>query len=173
MIKQVQYFDDKTGEVFKTNKTKYPNSFTDEGMLYKARSSKAIFDKKMDLPDCLTFADKGRFFELARRTYRQTNFLGYRSNGKVKPYTDEQIGEILALNERQAKRYINKLIKLGVMARCRVQFNTLVEIQYYINPLYYLESKRLNDNLYLLFRSELDKHLPEWAKVEFKKRNNL
>ena len=93
--------------------------------------------------------------------------LGYRGNGGIRPYNDLQIWQIVGLKEHRAKKFIRKMISLGIMARATVEVGGGKEVQYYVNPIYFFSSNRIPLSLYLLFRHELDKVLPAWVKAEY------
>jgi hypothetical protein len=60
------------------------------------------------------------------------------------------------MKPRQAYRFVEKMIKLGIMARVKVECENHTQTQYYINPMYYFSSNRLPLNLYLMFQPQLD-----------------
>lgn len=180
MEKVVTYKDDQ-GDVVKEKKHYYPNRFDDEkGFLFQMGGG--VYKKFLQIPfpDEMTDAEIGKLMRLANFMWKDTNMLGYRGHGGVKPYSIKDMARLLGakenengmelikpLGERQIERFIKKMMDLGVMARSTVVTGGLTEIQYYINPLYAFSGTRINYNLYLLFHKSLDKYIPEWARKRF------
>ena len=168
MIRETSYINQDTGEVYKCKVRHIAAAFDDEkGYLFWARKGFAKSFLGVDFPDSMTMTERGQMSTLAKKIWSNTNMLGYRGNGGVKPYSDVQIGQIIGLKEYQAKKFIRKMIRLGIMARATVEVGGGKEVQYYINPIYFFSSNRIPLSLYLLFRKELDKVLPAWVKAEY------
>ena len=117
----------------------------------------------IDLPEQVTYAEAGRLTKLSRRMWGDTNMLGYKGNGTIKPYDIEGIGRIVDLRQRQAYTFVNKMLELGVMAKVKIETKEHKEVQYYLNPLYFFNNTRLSFNLYLIFKEQLNHFLPRWV----------
>lgn len=168
VIKETKYIDEKTGELIMGKKQRVGERFDPEkGYLF--RNQKHGFKQFDDIafPDSLTDSEIGKLTRLAKNIYRDSNLLAYRGNGGIKPHTPETISKIISLGQRQTQRFLSKMINLGVIARCRVEVGEKKEIHYYMNPLYFFSGNRVNLNLYLLFRNQLDPYIPGWAKNLF------
>ena len=113
------------------------------------------------------FADIGRLHVLAENTYADTNMIAYYKNKKYYPAGIKEISEMIRLCERNTKDFLKKMIDLGIMAKAIVNSNEQIDIQYYLNPLYFLSSKYLSPGLYMLFRKQLDEYLPQWVIKKF------
>jgi len=74
---------------------------------------------------------------------------------------------MIRLCERNTKDFVKRMIDLGIMAKAIVNSNEQIDVQYYLNPLYFLSSKYLSPGLYMLFRKQLDDHLPQWVIKKF------
>ena len=164
-----------TGEVLGKNKQqKFLSKRFDPGKGYLWRSSgggvKTFFD--VPYPENMSMIDRGRMATLAKCIWHDTNMLGYRGHGRIKPYGIEGIGKIIGLDAKKASAFIRRMIRLGVIKDIPVPFGEEIEIQYYVNPVYYFAGPRLSGNLYVLFHRELDELLPEWVKQEFAKADN-
>lgn len=171
MIKQTRLINS-NGEVIKNKVHHIAAAFDEEkGYLFWARKSHAKSFLDTPYPPGMTHTEIGRIAVLAKKIWSNTNMLGYRGNGGVKPYDVEQIGKIIELGPRQAARFIDKMIKVGMMARVRVDSGGKKETQYYINPIFYFSGNRISLNLYLIFKEQLDRVLPEWVKVEYMKQS--
>lgn len=142
--------------------------FDDEkGYLLWPRKNFAKSYQTVDFPKELNWAERGRLATLAKKIWSNTNMLGYRGNGGIRPYDIKQIGKIIGLKERAATRFMRKMEKHRIIKPIPVKFGDRVEVQYYFNPVYYFSNNRLSFNLYLLFHEELDPLLPDWVKKEF------
>lgn len=168
MVRDTAYVDVETGEVYSRKRRFVDVQFDEEkGYLFWNRRSHVKTFNHVDFPAEMSFADIGRMAKLAKRVWRDTNMLAYRSDGGVKPYDVERIAEVIGLGPRQAYRFIAKMINLGIMAKVKVEVGGKKEIHYYLNPIHFCSSNRINLNLYLLFRDQLDQVLPEWVKQKF------
>lgn len=168
MIKKWTYYDQKSGEVFCEKKQYVNPAFNEEkGYLFWNRKDSSKTFKEIHFPDKMSWEDIGRLTVLTKYIFSNTNMLGYRGNGCVKPYGVTKIAEIIKLSEQRTGRYLSKLIGLGVMAKVKVTIQDKTEYQYYINPLYFFSSNYMPLNLYLLFRKQLDNYLPTWVKQKF------
>lgn len=171
MIKQTRLISNE-GEVIKNRVHHIAAAFDEEkGYLFWIRKTHTKSFADTPYPPSMTHTEIGRMAVLAKRIWSNTNMLGYRGNGGVKPYDVEQIGKTVDLGPRQAARFVEKMIKVGMMARVRVDSSGKKETQYYINPIFYFSGNRISLNLYLIFKEQLDKVLPEWVKAEYMKQS--
>lgn len=168
MIKQTNTIDETTGEILKREIRFISAAFDEEkGYLFWVRKSFAKSFQEIDFPKEMNYAERGRMVTLAKRIWSNTNMLGYRGHGGVRPYDTDKIGELIGLKPRQAKRFMDKMISLGIIAKVDVRVEGKRETHYYVNPLYFFSSNRLPLNLYLIFRKQLDPHLPSWVKQRY------
>jgi hypothetical protein len=164
VIKKTQYINTGTGEIQKENTQFIAAAFHDEkGYLFWARKNFAKSFVDVDFPKSMTMKERGQMATLAKKMWSTTNMLGYRGNGGVKSYDDEQIGGIVGLKAYQAKSFVRKMIKVGMIAKVIVTVGDERVIQYYVNPIYFFGSNRIPLNLYLIFKNQLDKVLPGWV----------
>ncbi len=168
MLKETRYKDETTGEV-RGGKVRHIAAAFDEekGYLFWARKSAAKSYMDVPYPKEMSHSEIGKLAILAKHIWSNTNMLGYRGNGGVRPYTAEQIGKLVGLKKYQGGAFLRKMIRLGVMARVEIKSEGRQEIQYYINPIYFFSSNRIPLNLYLIFRDQLNKVLPGWVKERF------
>lgn len=168
MYKRVTTIDE-DGVILNTKDFKYTIFDNEKGYLFKNRSyyfkgfkvDNRLSDKVSD------FADIGRLHVLAENTYANTNMIAYYKNKKYYPAGIKEISEMIRLCERNTKDFVKKMIDLGIMAKAIVNSNEQIDVQYYLNPLYFLSSKYLSPGLYMLFRKQLDEHLPQWVINKF------
>ncbi len=161
-----------TGEVIDQYKqtTYFPARFDEEkGYLWKVQSNGARMFSEVPFPEKMSMIDRGRMVTLAKHIWSKTNMLGYRGHGGVRPYSVKQIGELIDLSPEQTERFLKRMYGLEMIKPVSVPFGERIEIQYYVNPLYFFSGNRLSLNLYALFHEELEKHLPDWVKEEFAK----
>lgn len=171
MIKKTTIINEQTGEKYSEREVKFTPAFDEEkGYLFWARRGYVKSFHEMDFPEEMNDLDIGRMARLAKLIWASTNMLGYRGNGGVKPYSIDMIAEILKMEPRQTYRFIEKMIRLGVMARVRIDTENAKETHLYINPIYFFSSNRIPLNLYLIFSKQLDKVLPAWVREEFRRK---
>jgi hypothetical protein len=165
-VKKTTIFaDELTGEIY-SQKSQLTGKRFDHEKGYLFRNQAGGFSQFYDVPfpDDMTDIEIGRMTRLAKKMWRNTNMLGYRGNGGIKPYDIGGIARVIGLQQRQAYNFINKMIALGVVAKVRIDSKGMTDYQYYVNPLYYNSSNRIPLNLYLLFRKQLDPYIPSWAR---------
>jgi hypothetical protein len=168
VIKRTTIADETTGEVHSTKVQYISAAFHEEkGYLFWARKGFAKSFQDVPYPREMTFEEIGRVAVLAKHIWSNTNMLGYRGNGGVKSYNVEQIGGLIGLKRRQAYNFVNKMLRLGILAKVNIKMEGKTETQYYINPIYFFASNHIPLNLYLIFRRQLDAVLPDWVKQQF------
>ena len=168
MYKRITTIDE-DGVILNIKDFKYTIFDNEKGYLFKNRSyyfkgfkvDNRLSDKVSD------FADIGRLHVLAENTYADTNMIAYYKNKKYYPAGIKEISEMIRLCERNTKDFVKRMIDLGIMAKAIVNSNEQIDIQYYLNPLYFLSSKYLSPGLYMLFRKQLDEYLPQWVINKF------
>jgi hypothetical protein len=160
------------GEVRSVQEKNFAPVFDEEkGYLFWARKSFAKSFHDVDFPEEMNDLEIGRMARLAKRIWSNTNMLGYRGNGGVRPYSTDKIAEVLNMKTRQAYRFIEKMVKLGVLARVKVETGGSKETHLYVNPIYFSSTNRIPLNLYLIFRKQLDEVFPEWVKESYRRQN--
>lgn len=168
MIKATSYYDQDTGELYKTNLKHVDASFDEEkGYLFWNRKKYAKTFQELDYPDALTDAEIGKLSRLSKKLYANTNLISYRGNGGIRPCSVEMMADLLGLEFKQMQRFLKKMMRLGIMAKAEIRSENALETQYYMSPLYYFTSNRIPLNLYLLFRQQLDRVLPLWVQNKF------
>ena len=168
MYKRITTIDE-DGVILNIKDFKYTIFDNEKGYLFKNRSyyfkgfkvDNRLSDKVSD------FADIGRLHVLAENTYADTNMIAYYKNKKYYPAGIKEISEMIRLCERNTKDFVKRMIDLGIMAKAIVNSNEQIDVQYYLNPLYFLSSKYLSPGLYMLFKKQLDEHLPQWVINKF------
>ena len=147
--RRIKYFDDEAGYLFRLNK----------------EAIKTF--KGCGLPSDLGEVETARVYRLSLVTHKGSNLICYRSGNVIKAMDNERIAKYLEVSERQASRFVNRMIEKRIIGKVRVRIGHRTETQYYVNPIYFFNGKWLSYNLYFLFKRDLDGILPEWVKERF------
>ena len=137
----------------------------EKGYLYKSHR-KGLHFLDEDSIDC-SFQEKGMLFELLHHTYKDSNILSKRTKNGIRPLKTEGISNILGLGKSQTYSILNKFIRYKIMARVKIELGGKIEIQYWLNPTYFLSGKYINSNLYFVFRDSLFNKIPEYIRDKF------
>lgn len=162
--------DMETGEIKpgKSSITYFPPRFDEEkGYLWWTQKTYAKMFCSVPYPKDLSMIDRGRLATLAKCIWSKTNMLGYKGHGGIRPYDIGQIAKIIETDVKQAAKFMNRMAAARIIKPVKVPFGERIETQYYVNPLYFFADNRLSLNLYLIFREELDAHIPAWVKEEY------
>lgn len=166
--KETRLIDRDTGEIYNSKVHPIAPVFHEEkGYLFWPRKSFAKSFLDISFPKELSFKEIGQLTILAKKMCPKTNMLGYRGNGGTRPYNIDKIGAVIGLKSSQSYSFVRKMIRLGVMAEVKIKSEGSIEIQYYINPIYFFSGNRISLNLYLIFHRQLDKYLPMWVVHKF------
>lgn len=141
----------------------------DKGLLWQSKNiSTKMFDD-VKLSEFIT--NKQEFANihlLAEKIYKQTNAIMVRvSKTKVRFATIEDMCNIIDLCERNTRIFINKMIKLKILAKRIDKIGERREEKYLMNPLLFFSSKWLSADLYFAFKDSLDNYLTNWQKQMF------
>jgi hypothetical protein len=145
-----EMFDKEKGYLFQ-NQTRFIKTFQDT-----------------PLPESTTKPDIASLFLLSKEIYADTNMIGYRGYGGVRPMTISQMAKVIRDTDRHTVSFLGRMIGTRVMARVEVTVGDETVTQYYFNPIYFFSSTRLSRNLYLLFQKDIDYVIPEYAKQKFR-----
>lgn len=168
MQKITTFLDEETGEIVAQKQLGIGKRFDPEkGYLFRNQAGGFSQFYDIPFPEGMTDIEIGKMTRLAKKMWGSTNMLGYRGNGGIKPYSISGIAKVIGLEKRQTYNFINKMIKLGIIAKVKIETKGETDFQYYVNPLYYNSSNRIPLNLYLLFRVQLNEYIPLWAKKLF------
>lgn len=170
VIKEERTIVLETGELMHQRKRVSKFSLFDEerGYMLFLNNNQVRTFPHIDWPDGITKIDRANLFELSRHIYSKTNMLAYRGNHDViKPMDEYRMASIVDLCEKRFKTWLNRMIRLGMIARMTIEIEGMTVTQYYLNPLYFFSDKYLPLNLYLLFQTQIDRHIPWWAKQRF------
>jgi hypothetical protein len=156
------------GEVISEKSLAYKGRFDAEsGYLFWSQRNFVKSFPGVELPEELTDDERGKMDRLSHKVFSNTNMLAYQSRDGVTPYGMKDIQDTLKVGQRQTYRFVDKMLRLGIMARNTIDCKGERTIQYYLNPMYYFSSNRLSLNLYLLFKEQLDEVLPKYVIQNF------
>lgn len=163
-----------TGEVVSQKEVYLQNRFDIEKGYYFASPKNRICIFPGNIHEELTDADVGKLFKLSKQLQANTNLLVYRSGNNIKPMQEKHVAKLLGISERSCVRFINKMIKLRIMAKT-IEKNTKISFmcckKYFMCPTVFFCGCWLNYNLYIMFQRDLDRILPNWVISKFNSKN--
>lgn len=175
-LKETRYIDTNTGEITGGNKVTV-DFFNEEGYLLFAKNNYSRVFTDIRIPSDFTDTELGKIYRLQASIQQGTNMLFKRTNGKRRPMTYTELVAEVGLSDRLSKEFVKKLLDYEIIAKVTIETGKNVAIQYYFNPLYFHNSKRLSPLLYNLFKKQIDKHIPGWVKNEYEQiagaKNNM
>lgn len=155
--------DSVTGQIISRNEYSI-NYWDDERgyLFWRNRAATKSFEG-MDLPNDLKDYEVAKLYRLSKRIYKNSNMIMYRSGNVMKAMQIDHVAKYLNMSDRQVKTFMRNMIARKIIARVEVKISNDVQVQYYMNPMFFFSGKWLNVNLYLLFKKELDCYLPSWV----------
>lgn len=158
---------DGEGNLIRENRAQFKFFDLDKGYLFRMNKETVRLFKGCDLPKELSDSDVARVYRLAMMMQAESNLICYRSGNALKPMSRAYMARYLDASERQVTAFLNRMIKARIIGKVKVRVGSDVQVQYYINPIYFFNGKWLNHNLYWIFRRDLDAFLPAWVKERF------
>ena len=139
--------------------------FNDDGYIFRSNATSVRFSVNLPLDDIVdNINDELAVYRLAKKMYKKdTNMICYHKNHKVYPADVKQISEYIGRVEWRTKEFLKSMVEKGVIAKASIEVEAEKFTCYYINPMYFLNGTRIPHNLYILFRTQLDKRLPGYA----------
>lgn len=186
--------DPESGEILKKKEFTSASKFDlEKGYCFINPLQKGNKIVMSDLPSCITDAEAGKLLKLFRYAAPNSNLLMFRSGNVNKAMQKEHIAKILGLSARSCARFLNRMLKLNIIAKKEIattviknklssrsdrkqpvfHFNFLrlnqkiKEDNYFFNPVYFFAGNWLSYDLYILFRDDLNKMLPVWVISKF------
>lgn len=167
MLELVKRIDEKTGEVINERQRHIEETLNEEGYKVPTHKLGAKIFADVTFPAEMTDSEIGKMARLAKLMIAEANMLGYRTGRGILPYTEKHIIELIGLSQKRGREFIEKMKRLGVIQWTQRKYGEVERTEYYINPAYFFAGRRININLYLLFREHLDQILPAWVLKEF------
>ena len=184
--------DPESGEILKKKEFTSASKFDlEKGYCFINPLQKGNKIVMSDLPSCITDAEAGKLLKLFRYAAPNSNLLMFRSGNINKAMQKEHIAKILGLSARSCSRFLNRMLKLNIIAKREIftvsknksssrsdyepvfqsKFVRLnqnaTEENYFFSPVYFFAGNWLSYDLYILFRNDLDKMLPVWVISKF------
>lgn len=136
----------------------------DKGYLFKNKAYYVKGYQDMRLSDAVkNKGDYANMHLLAEHLYKDTNMIAIYRSKKYHPANIRDMCKMLNMCEKRFKQFLDRMIKIGIIARAEIITKDSVQVQYHVNPLYFNTSKYLSPALYMMFRKQIDDHLPEWV----------
>ncbi len=167
MLRLIRDVNTDTGEIKNERQKVIEDVFTEEGYKVPLHKLGAKTFSDIPFPPSMTDAEIGKMARLAKAMVATSNMLGYRAHGGILPYTERHIINMLGLSQKRGRRFIDKMIDLGVMQKNKRVYMDIESEEFYINPAYFFAGRRISLNLYLLFREHLTPILPPYIIAEF------
>lgn len=165
-IKREQIIDNDV--TINTKEYKYTIYDDSKGYLFKHRTNFIKGYQGIKLSDAVgSKSDYANMHLLAEHLYKDTNMISVYRNKKYQPATIKDMCASLDLSEKRFKQFMDRMMIIGLIAKLVINTNEAVQVQYHINPLYFNTSKYLSPMLYMMFRKQLDEHLPNWVIAKF------
>jgi len=167
-ILSVQKINPETGELIYSRDSRGVDYFNDDGYLFMINKNGARIFQYIDLPEGFSDSEVGKVFKLKNYIQQKTNMLYKRSSSGYTPMDREDIVKALGYESRRGITFFNRLIEKEILAQVTIKCGEDPDrVQYYINPLYFHGGKRINVNLYMLFKTQLDPYLKDWVRKKF------
>lgn len=160
MHKKESFFNDDGEEVF-SRTIHYKGRFSEKGYSLYAHGKTISRRIGYDFPVGMTKVEIANMDLLAAHLMPTSNIIGYKAK---RPMTLKEIGKVIGAEERQAYRFIKRMMGMEIVAK--------VDDTYIINPLYFFNGKTITDELYWLFCGSVDKHLSPWVRDMYVKRRD-
>lgn len=159
MIKKTILVSD-DGEVVKEHNERFTQSMNEEGYRFPSHKAGARLFRDVSLPREISYQDKGRMYDLSQLMVGNTNLIGYKQDGKIYGYTDNEIGDIVELSGKRGKEFVKRMIANKIIKK--------LDAGYYINPAFFMSTgQRLSLELFINFQDELIPLLPKWVIDDF------
>lgn len=156
-----------TGEVKRERRRVIKHWDMEKGYLLWSNKKSVRMFEDIELPQTLTNVEIASLYRLSKHLFHNTNMLYYVSNNSVKAMGVDEVGKVIKLKKRQAYNFLKKMVSCRVIMRGDFTLGESFFTCYYMNPIYFFNSKWLSLNLYLLFKEDLDQMLPGWVKEKF------
>lgn len=161
-LKTTAYTDPITGETF-SGQQWVDMQFDDDGYLFWTKKAAVKMFIDIPLPDCFTWAEKGRLTELQHYMLKDHQLLVYRSHDGIRPLDIECMCRILGMSERRCHALVSKAKQEHVLKEIKI--DSLIYFAY--NPVYGFKGKRMSVMVYIMFQDELRKYLKPWVTERF------
>lgn len=101
-------------------------------------------------------ADRLKFYDLSHNINKKDNSIFFVDTHRTKRYANEDnIAEILDCSPTIARKFVKRMIDIGVYKKVKERVNNTKITKIYVNPLYYQAVSFISDDLYYMFEDYL------------------
>lgn len=157
-LRTTTYMDAVTGEVFSSKSYLYDGRTGDESLFIYHRNTVNI-SPKCDLPDELSYANKGMLLDIVKKFMKHDNILMTKVRGSEDRYTKtSDIYDLVAKDQSYNTRYrkLKPFFDYGIIFKKR---DGSGKAYLQVNPLYFTYANRVSFSTYAEYRDELKKSL--------------
>lgn len=173
MIRKQQILD-KHGKIVSEGARTFKIWDDEKGYLFEAKNQFVKSYPGRKLSEFVTNkADYANLHILAENIFKDTNMIAVKTRNIARPAEIADIGKLIGLCERRARQFIDRMMQKGIIAKATVNTEERIEAQYYFNPLFFMSSKYLSPQLFMMFREQLRPYLKEWAWTALNEAANL
>lgn len=173
MIKQNRYISEQ-GDIISESSRIFKIWDDEKGYLFRAKNYFVKTFTDIHLSEFVkNKTDFANLHLLAENIYKDTNMIAIKKNGNVYPAGIADIAMLIGLCERRTKSFIERMMQKGIIAKSIVNTKERIEIQYYLNPIFFMSNKYLSPHLFVLFRDQLKPFLKDWAWMALNDAANL
>ena len=164
----------RTGEVCDLKDKHISDIFNEEGYKFFLKAQQLRVFSFVEFPKELTPAEGWAFFRIAQKMLIfEKNKLCCKYKMRPRPADYVDIASFLKIQERQAYRYMETFFRLGLMntgyeGTAENKLKWIV-----VNPLYFMQGRRLSYFTYCLFIKQLNQVLPKYAIKTFEDYDNI
>lgn len=133
-----------------------------EGCMIFSNSRKVAQIELIDIKEVIPNAsDRLKFYDLSHYINKEDNTIFVKDFDKIKRYADESdIAEILGCSEDSTRRFLRRMIDLGIYKKVKEKVGKNKITKFYVNPLYYQATKFISVELYDMFEEYLFDYTP-------------
>lgn len=157
-LRTTTYMDPVTGEVFSSKSYLYEGRTGDESLFIYHRNTVNI-SPKCDLPDDLSYANKGMLLDIVKKFMKDDNILMTKVRGSEARYTTTRdIYDLVAKGQSYNTRYrkVHPFFEYDIIFKKR---DSSGKAYLQVNPLYFTYANKVTFSTYAEYRDELKKHL--------------
>jgi len=166
-----EFIIDAEGEVqSEKSTTYYPKLWSDKkegGIIMPRNHHKKIYSNIKLSSVIKNNGDLLKTYMLTECIVKDTNRIGH-CVGRRPRFADERdIAEMLGITEKKAREYINRMIKARVIGKQVTTTGDITLVCFIFNPIYVNAGKFVPLDIYVLFREDIDQHIPLWMKAKY------
>jgi hypothetical protein len=174
ILKRTSRTDTETGRILNESRQLYNVYDREKGYLFRANAYYVKSFNGIRLSDTIkNKSDLANAHILSENIYKDSNMIAYTRNRFVYPADVPEIAAMIDVCERRTKEFLVRMQQLGVVKKFIGTAGGITEVQYYINPLYYMSNKRIQPFMYMLFRDQLNPYLNKNAREWLNEAANL